>query len=128
MAYLKDRYRRRVRAVGRETHRLRGDVAKVLVEGLRAGTQEQLYDRTPLEVTHAMMRSIRPIMQGQYGCAVGYNASVAPHAPFRVNMHGISVTGGHLLDMRMADYLRANANPRIRRLGVAAHRRMIEAK
>lgn len=128
MGYIQTRYRRRISAVGTQTARLRGDVARVLVDELRKGTQEELYDRTPLPVTHNMMRSIRPVMQGNLGASVGYTYGPgANYAKYRVNMTGISVLGGHVLDMRMGEYLRKNADPRIRKLARAAQKRILEA-
>jgi hypothetical protein len=128
MAYLRDRYSRRIAAVKGQTARLRGDVAHVLVEETQNAVDEQLYGRTPLPVTRKMYRSIRPIMQGNNAVMVRFDSSVAPYAVYRLNMHGTSVTGGHVLDMRIGDYLRKNADPRIRRLARMAHRRMLEAK
>jgi hypothetical protein len=126
--HLATKYQRRARSVRGQTHRLRGDVAHVLVDELQNALQDQLYNRSQLPVSRAMMRSIRPIMEGNNSVAVGFNSQIAPHAPFRINMHGISVTGGHLLDLRLSDALRRRADPRIRRLTRAAQRRMLEAK
>ena len=125
---LATKYQRRIRNLKQETHRLRGDVAHVLVDELQNAVQEQKYDRTPLPVTHALMRSIKPIMQGNNSAAVGFDASVAPHAAIVVNMKGTSKTGGHSLDMQLGVALRQKADPRIRRLGKMAHRRVLEAK
>lgn len=125
---LATKYQRRIARFKGETHRLRGDVAHVLVEELRNAVDEQLYERTPLPVSHEMRRAIKPIMQGNNSAAVGFDTSIAPHAPYRVNMHGTSVTGGHLLDMRLGAALRKTADPRIRRLARMAHLRSIEGK
>lgn len=125
---LTTKYQRRIKSFKGQTHRLRGDVAHVLVEEMGNALDEQLYERTPLEVTHNMKRSIRPIMMGNNAAAVGFDSSIAPYAKYRVNMHGTSKTGGHLLDLRLGQALRQKADPRIRRLATMAQRRSLEAK
>ncbi len=122
------KYQRRIASLKRETHRLRGDVGHVLHEEMINAVDEQKYDRTPLPVTGNLRRSVRLFMQGNNQAAIGFDGSVAPYAAIVVNMHGISKTGGHLLDMRLGDALRKKADPRIRRLAKMAQRRVLEAK
>lgn len=125
---LATKYQRRISSLKRETSRLRGDVGHVLHEVTVNAVDEQKYERTPLPVTGALRRSVKLRMQGNNSVAVVFDTSVAPHAPIVLNMHGVSKTGGHLLDMRIGEALRQKANPRIRRLGTMAQRRILEAK
>jgi hypothetical protein len=122
---ISDRYRRRAQNVGRESLRLRNAMQGVLKRGLEEATKEELYDRTPLKVSHDMMKSIRTrLIQG--GVQVGYFAGKgARYAKYRVNMKGISKLGGHLLDMQPSKLLKKKADPEIRRLTKAAQRRII---
>lgn len=89
-------------------------------------TQRELYDRTPLEVTRNMYRSISS-KETPNSVIVGYNVSnpVAPYAKYRVVMTGISKLGGHLLDMDPAAYLRAWAIKRVQRTTTVATRAII---
>jgi hypothetical protein len=124
---ISDKYKRRITAVRGQTAALRQEVKQIMVEELLNATNEELYQRTPLPVTFAMWRSIRSVVRGQDVFAL-FDGRIAKHAKYRVNMHGISVLGGHVLDMRPALYLRQHADPRIRRAVRAAHKRMLEGK
>jgi len=123
---ISDKYSRRAASVGKETARLRGDVAKALNQGLKDATKEQLYDRTPLPVTHDMMKSIRPKMKGNV-VEVGYfYGRGAGYAKYRLNRTGISPSGGHVLDMAPSVYIQKNVEPKIKRLTRAAQKKIIE--
>ena len=125
MPSIADKYHRRAQSVGRETARLRGDVAKLLNQGLRDATQEQLYDRTPLPVTRDMMNSIRPQLRGNT-VQVGYSyGRGARYAKYRLNMKGISRSGGHRLDMQPSAFIQKNVEPQIKRATRAAQRKII---
>src|SRR4051812_4901610 len=93
------KYQRRAAAVGRAGLMLQNEMRGVLKDGLVQATNEQLYQRTPLPVSHAMLRSIKTRIAGR-SIEVYYDAADAPYAGPRVNMHGTSVAGGHQLDMQ----------------------------
>lgn len=120
-----DKYSRRVASVGKETARLRGDVSKLLVQGLRDATKQELYDRTPLDVSEDMMKAIRPKLAGnvvEVGFTYGHGAT---YARYRLNMTGISPSGGHRLDMRPAEWIKKNVQPKFDKATRAAQRRII---
>ncbi len=121
------RQRRRAASVGRETNHLRGDVAKLLYKGLQDATEEELYQRTPLEVSGAMFRSISITLRGNI-VEVFYSLNKARHARRRVRMKGRSVVGGHRLDMAPGAWIRKHVDPQIRRKARAAQRRVHDAK
>ena len=127
MGKVANTYKRRVVAVGREQARLRGDTGKVLRKALQTAAREELYDRTPLDVSMAMFNSITLYFIGANAVQVGFNLNKARHARRRLNMKGTSPTGGHKLDMRPAPIVRREADPEIRRLARAAQRRSIRA-
>lgn len=108
----------RVRTV---SARARGDVAKILVEGLREATVAELYDRTPLPVTKKMLRSIKPRFLGAHEVAVGFDTGIAPHAPHRLKKTGKSKLGGHDMTMKPGEYLDKHTRAKIRRVMKQAH-------
>jgi hypothetical protein len=73
-----------------EMNRLRGEVMKVLVQGLRESVEEQPYSCSPhrARLTGRLRRSIRPRALGNQGAGVGFDTSIAPHAPYRLKMTG----------------------------------------
>jgi hypothetical protein len=117
------RQRRRSASVGRETNRLRGDVAKLLYKGLQDATEAELYNRTPLKVSRAMFRSVSVAMRGNV-VEVFYGLGKARHARRRVNMKGRSVSGGHQLDMNPGAWVRKHSDPSIRRIARQALKRV----
>jgi hypothetical protein len=119
-------YQARAMRVRPETARTRGDVGKLLVEGLQDATQEQLYDVTPLPVTRKMMKSIKPRFLGAFGVAVGYDSAVAPYAAMRVLKKGRSKMGGHKMDMNPAAHIRRNKSAQINALNFRGLRRILE--
>jgi hypothetical protein len=121
------KYERRIAAIAPETENLRYEVKTILHEELENATQAELYDRTTLPTTGRMMRSVRASIRGARVVAF-YDARIAKHAKYRVNMKGISKSGGHVLNMNPAKWLRRRANPRIRRRAVMAKRRIWQAK
>ena len=123
---LSARYRRRVNAVGPATLTHRNTLRGVFKRGLQRVTKEQLYDRTPLPVTMAMYNSIKT-RQTAEGIDIYYDRGVAYHAPYRVNMTGISVTGGHLLNMTPAETLELYTRNERARLNRAAIRAIHQA-
>lgn len=125
MGQIATRYRRRAANVGRQNALLRGAIGKTMVEALQQATDEELYERTPLETSGKMRRSIQVYYLGNAIIEVGYDLSRAPHAKRRLNLKGTSPTGGHLLDMRPAPIVRRVANPSIAVLNRAALRRAL---
>src|SRR5688572_2676171 len=108
-----DIYRARARAVTSETARARGEAAKVMLAGLKEAVQAELYERTPLPVTHTLERSIRHQFRGQT-VVVGFDRSIAPYVFIRINQKGVSVSGGHSLDMDPAAWIRNRKRGQIR--------------
>ena len=121
------KYERRIAAIPGQTAILREEVKFILRETLEDATQVELYDRTTLPVTRRMMRSAKASIRGDRVVAF-YDARIAKHAKFRLQMTGTSKTDGHLLTMRPSRYLRRFANPRIQRRAVMAKRRVMQAK
>jgi hypothetical protein len=121
------KYERRIAAIPGQTAILREEVKFILREELENATQVELYDRTKGPVTKRMMRSVKASIRGDRVIAF-YDARIARHAKYRLQMTGTSKMDGHLLTMRPGDYLRRFANPRIRRRVIMAKRRMLQAK
>ena len=114
------------RRVQPETDRTRGDVGKILVEGLKQATEQEVYERTPVPVTGRMRRSIRARFLGARKVGVGYDVAVAPHAPFRVRMKGKSKRGKHQLDMNPHAHILQNKGDEIRRRGFEGLTRILQ--
>lgn len=110
------KYLARAARVKTVSARARGDVAKVLVEGLREATIAELYSKTPLPVTKRMLRSIKPRFLGAHDVAVGFDTGVAPHAPHRLKKTGKSKMGGHTMDMKPGIYLDKHTRAKIRKI------------
>ena len=114
MGKLAEAYRARARRVPPETARARGDVGKILLQGLSEATEQQLYDRTPLPVTHKMGDSVQVRYLGSKEVAVGYDRRIAPHAPFRLAKEGTSLLGGHDMTMRPGEQIERDKAAAIR--------------
>lgn len=112
MARLSQVYASRARRVEGVTRAMIGAEASIALRGVKEGVEQQLYDRTPLPVTGKFRRSVKLQFQGlRY--VIGYDESVAPYAAIRAARTGVSVLGGHLLDMDPAQYMRQNYTPQI---------------
>ncbi|BCM88720.1 hypothetical protein IAD21_00562 [Abditibacteriota bacterium] len=120
MGKIANAYRSRARRVRAVTQSELGREASMIRAGAREAVQTQLYDRTPLKVSKRLLRSISIQFLGNR-FRVGFNTSTAPHAQRRINLKGVSKTGGHLLDMDVNGYIRANVYPRV----VASRRAMM---
>ncbi len=122
------KYERRIAAIPGQTAILREEVRFILREELENATQAELYDRVRKgRLTHRMMRSVKASIRGDRVLAF-YDARIAKHARYRLQMTGSAKSDGHLLTMRPGLYLRKHANPRIRRRAVMAMRRVMQAK
>lgn len=128
MARISDRYERRAKSVGRESAKHRGRMAKILNQGLKDATQQQLYDRTTLPVSRDMFRSIRIKLLGNV-VQVGYFfGRGARYAKYRLNMIGYSKQDGHKLDMQPSRYIRDHCDKLIKRSEREAMRAIRETK
>lgn len=125
MGRVSDKYRRRIAISKQSGPKVRGEVGKVLKEALQTATEEELYEVTPLPVTHAMRNSIQIFFLGANEVAAGYNARKAPHAKGRLNMKGVSKLGKHQLDMNPAPIVRREADNKIRQINRREQRRII---
>jgi hypothetical protein len=125
MGRVANTYKRRIAALGRESGRLRSETGKVLRKALQTAAKEELYDRTPLDVSMKMFNSITLYFIGSNEVQVGFNLNKAKYARQRLNRKGISPSGGHRLDMNPAPIVRREADPQIRRLGRAAQKRIL---
>lgn len=125
---ISDRYERRAKSVGRESAKHRGRMAKILNQGLKDATQEQLYDRTTLPVTRDMFNSIRTKILGNV-VQVGYFfGRGAKYAKYRLNMVGRSKEDGHVLDMQPSVYIKQHCDADIKRSEREAMRAIRETK
>lgn len=134
MPRISTEYFRRIRRLDLVNRDLMEEVATVLEKGLIDATQEELYKRTPLKVTHAMLKSIGSRIVGNR-VDVGYNLSgvsvigfgdptaEAPYAKYRVNMKGVSKLGGHLLDMSPSKWIRSHVDYKIRAIVAYYHKK-----
>lgn len=103
-------------------------MAKILNQGLKDATQEQLYDRTTLPVSHDMFRSIRSWIAGNV-VKVGYTyGRGANYAKYRVNMTGRSKQDGHKLDMQPSLWIKNHCDRDIKRSEAQAMRAIRETK
>lgn len=105
MAKLSVVYRSRARRVRVVQQKALGEESQVVLRGIKEGVEVEMYQRTPLRVTGKMRSSIQPRFLGN-SFAIVYAASVAPYAANRATKKGISPSGGHLLDMNPAGYMR----------------------
>lgn len=116
MGQLAIKYRRRIEKVRKQSEALKYYVMRQYVEGLQECTIKELYVRTPLPVSYALMRSIGGKVVWDT-VAVGYNLSSekkVPYASRRINLTGISPSGHHILDMHPSAYLRKHVDPKVR--------------
>ncbi len=122
-------YKRRVARVRGKTALLEAEARNDYELGLQEATLQQLYDRTPLKVTLAMLDSIgsRKIPGG---IEVGYNIGNAKrrnvkHVQIRLNMKGRSVLGGHDLTMNPNKFLRNRTDGKVRRRAARIQREIL---
>ena len=108
------RYRTRISRASSEEHRARGEIGSTMLADLRAGYDEQIANVSNLPLTGRMRRSIRLWFRGARNVEVGFDVSKANYAPIRLNMKGVSKTGGHRLDTDLRSYLRKNTFSKIR--------------
>lgn len=110
MAKLSQAYRSRARRAATVPQKMIGQEARLVHAGVREGVDVELYARTPLPVTGKMRASVQIRFLGP-GFAIVYAAAVAPYAPIRAKATGLSASGGHLLNMDPAAYMRARYGP-----------------
>jgi hypothetical protein len=96
--------------------KMRSQIRGLLRLGLQQGTEVQLYNRTPLEVSRRMFRSIFT-KSTRSSVAVGYKASVAPHVKIRLDKKGRSKTGGHDMTMKPAEFIQRVYGARLSKVG-----------
>jgi hypothetical protein len=112
MGVLANAYRSRARRVRPVSQAVLGAEAKIAKYGIQEGLEVELYERTPLKVTRAMYRSVSIRFLGR-AFQIGYNTSIAPYAPIREKASGVSKSGGHVLDIDPAAYMRRNFGAQI---------------
>lgn len=99
-------YRSRARRAAAISQKMLGAEAAIAHKGVKEGVQVELYDRTPLPTSGKMLSSVQIRWLGR-SFAVVYAAARAPYAAKRAAKKGTSPSGGHLLDMDPAAYMRA---------------------
>jgi hypothetical protein len=118
--------RAKAKRVQPEMNRARGDIAKILVQGLREAVDAELYQVSKGPLTGRMKRSIRPRMLGNDTAAVGFDLKAAPYAVIRLKKRGRSKLYGHNMNMDPAAWIRKNKMKEIHAAGAKALKRIAQ--
>lgn len=112
MGQIAKKYAQRAQRVFSAEAKIRIEVRKILRKSLVDETEIELYSRTTLPVTRRLRKSIFT-QSTRDSIAVGYKGSIAPHNAIRLAKRGASKTDGHDMTMKPAEFIRADAGPKI---------------
>lgn len=110
------KYQRRIAKLESSDRKMRSKIRGYLRLGLKQALETQLYARTPLKVSKAMLRSVFTITT-KNSIAVGLKGSIAPHNSIRLDRTGTSKLGGHDMTLKPAEFIREVYGPKIEKEG-----------